>query len=140
MEKDLRHELSQKDVEFERLMSKLKEEVANKETRLSTASGKMEEVKIKKEEIVQMIKKMLQKFDQFKKKIDDDNENEDNSFWILEDNRTQRTNGEFDDLSEVLGKLKRVFRWIEKYLMKIDSFTTSKAKFIQVKKYNYKTL
>jgi len=121
-------------------MAKLKAEVANKETRLNTASGKMEEVKTKKEEIVHMIKKMLQKFDQFKKRIDEENENEDVSFWVLEENGTTRTNGDYDDLNDVIGKLKKVFRWIEKYLGKIESFTVSKTKFIQVIKKNLDNL
>ena len=90
---------------------------------------------MKKEEIVQAIKKMLHKFDQCKKKIDEENENDDPSFWVLEENRTQRQDGEVDELNDVLLKLRKVFRWIEKYLSKIESFTQSKGKFIEVRNF-----
>jgi len=83
---------------------------------------------LKKEEIIQAMKKIILKAEQYKKRIDGDEL--DTSSIGYEDLVTRRGD-DSEDLNRIVSALSRVLRWIEKNLMRVDAFNAEKNKFIK---------
>lgn len=83
---------------------------------------------MKKEEIIQAMKKIILKAEQYKKRIDGDEL--DTSSIGYEDLVTRRGD-DSEDLNRIVSALSRVLRWIEKNLMRVDAFNAEKNKFIK---------